>query len=100
MVMELGRTMMTLNYSRSQEEEADEYARVLLEKANINPQRLAQAFLRMKSLSDEENPVGFLSTHPSLESRIQNTIDHKVTTDFEERPIPIHWEDLILTLKN
>lgn len=35
MILELGRTMMGLTYSRSQEEEADDFARNLLEQAGI-----------------------------------------------------------------
>lgn len=98
MIMELGRTMIGLRYSRTQEEEADEFARSLLEKANIHPQRLSQGFLRLKSLSTGSKPLEFLSTHPSLDERIEETLEYQVGESFSERPLDLSWQDLVSSL--
>lgn len=94
MLTELGRTMMGLSFSRSQEEEADEFALNLLEQAGIHPQNLSRAFLRMKSLSHAENSPAFLSSHPALEERIEKILDYDISDDFTNRPIEFPWADL------
>ncbi len=99
MILELGRTMMGLTYSRSQEEEADDFARDLLEQTGIHPQHLSRAFLRMKSLSQKHTPPSFLSSHPSLEERIERILEYEVAEDFTERPLQFPWKEFIGSLE-
>lgn len=98
MILELGRTMMGLSYNRSQEEEADEFARNLLEQAGIHPQHLSQAFLRMKTLSHNNSPPAFLSSHPSLDERIERILEHEVPDDFVDRPLRFPWQEFVQSL--
>lgn len=99
MILELGRTMMGLTYSRSQEEEADDFARNLLEQTGIHPQHLARAFLRMKTLSQKDMPPAFLSSHPSLEERIERILEYEVAEDFTDRPLQFSWSKFMDLLK-
>lgn len=101
MIIELGRTMMGLTFSRSQEQEADEFALNLLEQAGIHPQNLSRAFLRMKSLAGtgSESIPSFLSTHPSLDERIERILEYEVSEDFSEQLFEIAWDDFTASLK-
>ncbi|MGF1672032.1 MAG: M48 family metallopeptidase [Balneolaceae bacterium] len=98
MILELSRTMMNLTFSRAQENEADEFAIHLLEQADLHPQYLSQAFLRMKTLSSRSDIVPFLSTHPSLEERIKRIMEHEIKEDFEERRLQFSWQEFIRSL--
>lgn len=95
MITELGRTTMELSYSRSQEQEADDFARDLLERSGIHPQHLSQAFLRMKTLSGRTDPPAFLSSHPTLQARIERLLEHEVGDDFRERPFEFNWQEFV-----
>lgn len=98
MIVELSRTMMELSFSRSQELEADDFASDILKETDIHPQKLSQAFLRMKRLSGVNTPPAFLTTHPALEDRIQRILEFDVPEDFEERELDVNWEELIDSL--
>ncbi len=98
MIVELSRTMMELSYSRSQELEADDFARDALKEAQIHPQKLSQSFLRMRSLSDADSPPAFLTTHPALEDRIERILEFEVDDDFEERELEFDWDEFIDSL--
>lgn len=91
MIVELSRTVMGLSFSRQQELEADDFALELLEQAGIHPQNLARAFLRMKTLSEtgSGSPPAFLSTHPSIEERIERILERDIPDDFNEQPFEL-----------
>lgn len=100
MILELGRTMMGLTYSRSQEEEADDFALNLMKQARMHPQHLSRAFLRMKSLSQKDAPPAFLSSHPSLEVRIERILKYEVEEGFTDRPLQFSWNEFMESLED
>ena len=65
-------TFHDLSFSRSFEEEADKYGLELMKKSEINRQGMADLFKHLKASSKEEPGLQFISTHPLLESRIEN----------------------------
>ncbi|MEO1483683.1 MAG: M48 family metallopeptidase [Myxococcota bacterium] len=67
----------SLAYDRDQEREADETAREILIKAGINPRGMATFFEKL--LKEEDSSSGwfpeFLSTHPDLAERVQESLN-------------------------
>ncbi|MEM6532781.1 MAG: M48 family metallopeptidase [Myxococcota bacterium] len=66
----------SLAYDRDQEREADETAREILTKAGINPRGMATFFKKL--LKEEDSSSGwfpeFLSTHPDLAERVEESL--------------------------
>lgn len=61
-------------YSREFESEADEFAFTRLKQRGISPEKFADIMIRMAQSNEKASankPVGFLSTHPLTESRIE-----------------------------
>lgn len=83
----------TMAFSRTEEAEADEFAYILLERAQIAPSALADFFETMLSNgSIPEDGFNFLASHPASKERIQNARDYVLPTSFHERPIAVNWE--------
>jgi Zn-dependent protease with chaperone function len=68
--------LLTLSYSRSYEEEADDYAIYLLKKQKISTLPLAHLLENMSKTYKEESTLpAFLSTHPVTEERVKKLKD-------------------------
>lgn len=82
-------------FSREDEAEADDFALLLLEKANIKPVMLGQVFSRMKDEhGDMEGVMNLLSTHPELEQRSAKSSAYVTSANFQEIPIAMDWAKL------
>jgi len=69
-VDEVVETLVTNGYSRSQEYDADEYARELLLRAGYDPDALARALLTLETANSAAQGLGgWYSTHPSPKKR-------------------------------
>jgi predicted Zn-dependent protease len=68
----LGSNVGMLKYSREHEAEADKLGLVFMIMAGYNGTEAAEVWVRMSKRAGESKQPGFLSTHPSNESRIQN----------------------------
>jgi beta-barrel assembly-enhancing protease len=66
----LGINLLGLKFSRSDEEEADEYAVKYLSDTDYNPKAFAGFFERMEKEGGSMGPLQFLSTHPNPENRV------------------------------
>lgn len=76
MVAQQGDALASLSYSRALEREADQNGLKLMEKSQIPLRGMPDLFRNMLKSSPEGNSGGmsaFLSTHPALEERIQET---------------------------
>lgn len=70
--LEAARTLGTLRYSRSNEEEADAGGLRMLFQAGIDPAGMISFFETMKTESGgEPKLLSYLSTHPSIEERVE-----------------------------
>lgn len=70
--LEAARTLGTLRYSRSNEEEADAGGLRMLFQAGIDPAGMISFFETMKMASGgEPELLSYLSTHPSIEERVE-----------------------------
>ncbi|MEK7341211.1 MAG: M48 family metallopeptidase [Candidatus Binatota bacterium] len=70
--LEAARTLGTLRYSRSNEEEADAGGLRMLFQAGIDPAGMISFFETMKMESGgEPELLSYLSTHPSIEERVE-----------------------------
>ncbi|MBI3777264.1 MAG: M48 family metallopeptidase [Gammaproteobacteria bacterium] len=61
-------------YSREFESEADEFAFALLKQHGMSPEAFASVMLRMSEANEKagpNEPIGFLSTHPLTQERIE-----------------------------
>ncbi len=65
-----------LPYSRIHETEADTIGLDLMAKAGFDPRQSINLWLKMDAASQDNQPVEFMSTHPSHGSRIDNLNQH------------------------
>jgi len=63
---------LIMPFSRLHESEADEIGVELIAKAGFNPEESVTLWQKMAQASQGEQPVEFLSTHPSHETRIED----------------------------
>ena len=66
-----GKYLVQLPYSRAHESEADLLGLELMAKAGFDPEASVQVWRNMSKTSTGE-PVEFMSTHPSNDTRIEN----------------------------
>lgn len=92
-LQEISKMVVSSQFNRSMEREADQYAIQYLKSAQINPNRLTQFFLKLKQQNKEVAPgLQWISSHPALKERIQ-FVSEKVEDSLQEVPIGIHWPD-------
>lgn len=72
---------VSLPYSRTNENEADEIGLELATRAGFNPQAAVSVWQKMQALSGSGASIELLSTHPSHEHRIENL--QKLATKLE-----------------
>jgi predicted Zn-dependent protease len=93
LLTQIGHTMASTVFDRSQEKEADDFAFDLLEKSSINPTALAGFFIKMNKLQGGDGAAPeILMTHPSNEKRIKAAKGYKVKKGFEVKPLPLDWK--------
>ncbi|MEP2024602.1 MAG: M48 family metallopeptidase [Reichenbachiella sp.] len=94
LISEISKLTMSTSFDRLNEEEADDFALELAFDSQINPRRLAQFFIKMKSKNQSiiQEKLEFISTHPMSNDRIKKSSDFELSDDFEEVPIPLDWE--------
>tara|TARA_B110000046_G_scaffold125408_1_gene131912 strand:+ start:4125 stop:4952 length:828 start_codon:yes stop_codon:yes gene_type:complete len=90
---ELGQTLLSSKFDRSQEKEADQFALELLENTQISPTSIASFFrkLNRENLEYNEN-MELLMTHPHNNSRIKASLEYKTQDDFNAEPLSIDWD--------
>lgn len=85
----LSESLLNANYSRKQENEADEYGYDFLKKNGINPWALALSFEKLQSLEGDGEKLGTMqkmfSSHPDTKSRIEKAAK-RATKDGFQRP--------------
>jgi predicted Zn-dependent protease len=81
-----------LQYGRKQENEADEFAVNLLEKANIDPEYLISVFEKLMEIHSDLKALEWISTHPNTEERIKNIENSISDTTFHFTFSDINWE--------
>ncbi len=88
----LGEALASASYSKKQEHEADEYAYNFLKNKGRNPWAMAMSFERLQKMSVEAGAQQssklnqLFSTHPDLNTRIEN-MSGKAKADGFEKPI-------------
>lgn len=81
------------SFSRQHEEEADEFALKLLEKANISPKSMAKFFQRLNDENlDYDESLEVLMTHPHNNKRIERARKYKTKHTFKPEPFDIDWK--------
>jgi predicted Zn-dependent protease len=80
------------SFGREQEEEADDFAIDLMEKASVDPISLAVFFKRLndQDLSYNKN-LELIMTHPHNDKRIDKARRHKKKMGFESKPFALDW---------
>ena len=87
----LTRFVMTMNFTRSQEKEADKNALLRLQKARVSNQGFKDFFTRMGK--EENKNLDFLSNHPSNNARLQMA---KQFRQYKTTPVLSHTDWLVL----
>lgn len=91
-LQEISKMVVSSGFSRKMEREADEVALKYLEKAEINPNRLAQFFLKLKQKNQEiPESLQWIASHPALKERIEN-VTNLAAKSVQEREIAVDWE--------
>jgi predicted Zn-dependent protease len=83
-------------FSRSQEEEADQFALLLLKQAQLDPGYLASVFQILADLEEEslDGVPEMLMTHPNVADRIQQATEFAVKNPVETVELNIsNWEN-------
>lgn len=97
---EFAAILITLDYSRADENEADAIALELMKNADINPQGMADFFIRVSEEEEMDEGVkevlSYLSTHPLSEERVQKIMGTPQTKNFR----PVLNEEEWQALKN
>jgi predicted Zn-dependent protease len=65
-----GAQNMSLAYTRTNEKEADEFARRLLKDSNMDPSAMTRFLIRLRAYSDTTNIPQYMLTHPYTQDRI------------------------------
>jgi predicted Zn-dependent protease len=80
------------SFGREQEEEADDFAINLMEKAHVDPINLAVFFKRLndQDLGYNKN-LELIMTHPHNDKRIDKARRHKKKIGFESKPFELDW---------
>lgn len=94
LISEISKISLSTSFDRLNEEEADDFALQLAYNSQINPRRLAQFFLKMKTKDQSliQEKLAFISTHPMSTDRIKKSSDFELPDDFEEVPITLNWD--------
>ena len=100
-ITNIGALLLTIQYTRGAEKEADNHAIAILRAARISPKPFAAFFQRMmskeKSKAPAPNPrditLDIFSTHPNSEDRAQKALSQP---DYPTEPAlsPADWQDL------
>lgn len=98
-ILEGAKTFGELDYSRSQESEADREGVILLIRADIDPHGMVDFFkmLQKEESADLERSFQYFSTHPVTEDRIHDLTKAIAKTKKKYRPLPYrkNWMTLI-----
>jgi predicted Zn-dependent protease len=94
---ELGKSVFSLQFSREEEREADEFASDLLLKSGISPARSTQFFLKLQreDINNFSEAMEVFTTHPDVKERIESAARFDVPEDFTEQPFDIDWESIL-----
>ena len=95
LLSELWKTAISSSFSRKQEQESDEYAMRLLEKAAISPRAIAAFFRKLNRENLNYNQKAeFLMSHPHNNSRIKKSLEYKTSDDFKAKPFDLDWNSI------
>jgi len=90
---ELGHTVLSNKFDRSQEKEADLFALELLEKSQISPTTIASFFRKLNRENlDYNEKMEFLMTHPHNNSRIKTSLEYETENNFTPKLLDIDWD--------
>ena len=90
---ELGHTVLSNKFDRSQEKEADLFALELLEKSQISPTTIASFFRKLNRENlDYNEKMEFLMTHPHNNSRIKTSLKYETENNFTPKLLDIDWD--------
>ena len=90
---ELGHTVLSNKFDRSQEKEADLFALELLEKSQISPTTIASFFRKLNRENlDYNEKMEFLMTHPHNNSRIKTSLKYETKNNFTPKLLDIDWD--------
>lgn len=99
LIIQIIQQVIGSSFDREQEEEADRYALELLEKAKIDPQHLAEFFVKLneRDLSWDKN-LEILMTHPHNDARIEKVKSYRTARGFSEEKIDLDWTEVKLAV--
>lgn len=81
-----------MRFARSQETQADSYAFSTLEKANIHPKYFGTIMSKLNSLSEDNELIDILNTHPNSKQRMKKAFKFKLKDSFKEKKLNIDLE--------
>jgi Zn-dependent protease with chaperone function len=65
-------TLLHAKYSRELEQQADDYAAIVLRFNGMSPVLLAEALKKLAASHQGNGDVGYMSTHPAIDERVRH----------------------------
>ncbi|WP_436515970.1 M48 family metallopeptidase [Ekhidna sp. To15] len=99
MISEISKLLLSAGFDRKQEREADEFAYMLMIKAQINPARLAHFFTKLKT-EEKSYPddLEIVMTHPNSKNRIEGALSYPLPENWTEKEFELDWDKLVETV--
>lgn len=93
LIGEIVRLTVSSAFDRVQESEADRFALMALEKANVSPRYISKIFRKLKEEHvTYDDRLEFLMSHPNLDKRIREALEYQVVEGFKSYELAMNWE--------
>lgn len=94
LLTDMAKMLISSNFSRQAEQEADAFGLKLLENAHISPLAMAHAFKTLKEKGANNWLPDVLASHPDINKRIKKAYAYKTDPFFKDTPLSVNYDQL------
>lgn len=88
----VGKMMMSFSFSRSIEEDADDFGLKLLDRSDVDPRVMGEVFAKFYEKEIDSDFLEFFRTHPLSKTRVRNALQYKISNSDRFDTIPVDWQ--------